>query len=99
MGADNWAACPRCLARARAKEARELAAVMQSYGNVPVAEFDAARASVKPAEPHMFTTFREDCEIYGAETGAVKVNYGGTCETCGLHLEFSETHPIDGIDA
>jgi hypothetical protein len=42
-------------------------------------------------------TFREDYEIYGAETGTVKVYYGGSCENCGLTLNFEHEHEIPGV--
>jgi hypothetical protein len=98
MSASNWAVCPRCLARAKAAEARKLAGVMASYGKVPVAEFDAARAAIEPVHPRDLAAFREDYEITGAEDGAVTVSYGGSCGTCGLSLSFSETRPIPGVD-
>lgn len=41
-------------------------------------------------------TFREDYEIYGAETGTVTVSYRGECQRCNLLLEFETTHPIPG---
>jgi hypothetical protein len=98
VGASNWAVCPRCLARAKAAEARKLAEVMASYGKIPVAEFDAARAAIEPVHPRDVATFREDYEITGAQDGAVVVSYAGGCETCGLSLSFGETRPIPGVD-
>lgn len=94
MSASNWAICPRCLARAREAEAAQLAAVMDSYGKVPVDEFDRARAEVKPVDPEDFRNFREDYEIYGAETGTVEVSYSGHCGTCGLGLDFTDKRPL-----
>lgn len=94
MSADNWAVCPRCLARAREAEAEQLAAVMASYGKVPVEEFDQARAAIKPVNPEDFRTFREDYEITGADECVVKVSYGGGCGKCGLGLRFTDEHPL-----
>ena len=94
VSADNWAICPRCVARARAAEAAQLAAVMDSYGKVPVEEFDRARAAIEPVHPGDYATFREDYEIYGAADGVVKVSYGGSCQVCGLDLSFSHEHPL-----
>lgn len=98
MSADNWAVCPRCMARARKAEADKLAEVMASYGTVPVAEFDAARAAIKPVRDQDYRTFREDYEIYGAEGGLVQVSYSGHCDVCGLSLDFKDEHPIPGVD-
>lgn len=98
MSASNWATCPRCLARAKKAEAGQLAAVMATYGKVPVEEFDQARAAIEPVREVDFATFREDCEIFGARTGTVTVSYGGSCGTCGLSLEFRDARPIEGVD-
>ena len=97
MSADNWAVCPRCVKQARAAEAKALAKVMASYGKVPVEEFDRARADVPTSDPEKFRTFREDYEIYGADDGDVVVDYGGSCTECGLHLTFTDHHPIPEI--
>lgn len=97
MSADNWAMCPRCTAIATAKfEARD-AAIQATYGTVPVNEFDAARnalADDRAAFDRRHATFREDYEIYGAETGVVTVSYSGSCTECRLELSFTEQHPI-----
>jgi len=39
-------------------------------------------------------TFREDYQIYGAETGTVTVEYLGECHSCGLTLEFKDQRAI-----
>jgi hypothetical protein len=97
MSADNWAQCPRCTSAGTAKlQARE-AAIQASYGVVPVADFDDARRALeadKAAFERRAPTFREDYEIYGADTGVVKVGYSGSCGECGLQLDFTEEHPI-----
>jgi hypothetical protein len=67
---------------------------MASYGKVPVAEFDRARAAVKPIDQQDYATFREDYEITGAKDGIVVVSYGGSCEVCGLELSFTDKHPL-----
>lgn len=94
MSASNWAICPRCLSRARKTEAEALAKVMASYGKVPLEEFDQARAKIETPNPADFATFREDYEIYGADDGAVKVDYSGGCQVCGLELSFTDEHPL-----
>lgn len=96
MGASNYAICMRCVARAREAEAAQLALLMADYGKIPIAEFDAARAAVKPVREQEFTTFREDYEIYGASDGTVIVDYYGGCGKCGLKLSFRDEHPIEG---
>ena len=98
MSADNWAVCPRCVTRAKKTEADQLAKVMATYGKIPVAEFDAARAAIKPVRDEDHRTFREDYEISGASDGDVTVDYSGGCSTCGLRLNFKEHHPIPGAE-
>lgn len=97
MSADNWAQCPRCTAVGEAKLQARDAAVRASYGKVPVAEFDNARRQLavdKASFERRDPTFREDYEIYGAETGSITVSYSGECRECGLRLSFTERHPI-----
>lgn len=79
--------------RLEARE-REVAAM---YGVASVEEFDAARADLELAKREGIReehdeTFREDYEIYGAQTGTVKVRYKGGCEVCGLSLSFEHEH-------
>lgn len=96
MSADNWAICPRCT-DLREKEIEKAQSDLDaSYGQVPLAEFDDMRATVrKMREASLRSTFREDYEIYGAEEGAVRVDYHGQCSTCGLSLKFQHEHALD----
>lgn len=98
MSADHWATCPRCLARAKKAEADQLAAVLATYGQVPVEEFDQARAAIKPVLVTDLKTFSESYEIYGAISGKVTVSYCGYCNSCGLCLQFEDVRPIEGVD-
>lgn len=96
MSADNWAICPRCIKQARAEHDAAVARVMESYGQIPVEDFDAARAALKDVNPEDYQTFREDYEFYGAEEGHVVASYHGACGKCGLSLEFKheeDLHP------
>ncbi len=91
MSADNWTNCPRCLDAAEKAHAAEIAAVMATYGTIPVEEFDAKRAAlptVTPAASEVYMTFREDYEIYDAETGEVRISYRGGCTKCSLACEI-----------
>lgn len=97
MSADNWAQCPRCISIGTAKLEERNAVIQSSYGIVPVADFDEARRTLeadRAAFERRDPTFREDYEIYGAETGTVTVSYSGFCSECGLKLKFTEDHPI-----
>lgn len=97
MSADNWTHCPRCTLRGTQRLEARAAEVKALYGTVFVEEFDAARKSLE-AERVKFGSrpenFREDYEIYGAETGTLTVSYAGSCQDCGLGLHFIDEHPI-----
>jgi hypothetical protein len=100
MSADNWAKCPRCVARAEKELAEREAEVSALYGEVPVDEFDLARVELtqdraKHDKDDAYRTFREDYEFYGAEDGEVVAVYAGSCKECGLKLNFRHVHPID----
>jgi hypothetical protein len=88
MSARNYSACPRCTARAKKKADAAMAALAE-------AGLDDGTLGItgRPARD----TFREDYEIYGADTGTVTVSYGGGCEECGLSVSFTERHPIPGV--
>ena len=98
MSADNWAQCPRCTANRQTAVGDLLVKAEQGYGVLPVTEFDELRQSAADLEGEsMESTFREDYEISGAETGEVAVSYNGSCARCGLSLKFEHFHPLDVI--
>lgn len=93
MSASSYAACPRCTARAAARAQELLDAAADAYGIAGPGEYaDMVAAASAAALPGR--TFREDYAVYGAETGTVTVSYGGSCEECGLALNFTSQHPI-----
>jgi hypothetical protein len=98
VSANNYAVCPRCTIRAAKKAAELMEEAEAAYGSVPAQEYAAmiTEASAAAVLPGNVYTFREDWEIYGAANGAVVVDYGGSCETCGLSLRFKDEHPIPG---
>jgi Na+-transporting NADH:ubiquinone oxidoreductase subunit NqrF len=89
MSASNWAECHGCTVKAQRKAEESLAAAQASYGKVSAEEYERLRSQaqelfqVKPEQ-----TFREDWEIYGAETGTVTVSYSGGCSKCGASASF-----------
>ena len=99
MSASNWAKCPRCQKALDGTVDIRARLITDGYGKVPVAEYTElqnrlAEAVVKAGVGSQ--TFREDYKIYGAETGVVKVSYGGSCQVCGLSLTFDSEHEIGG---
>lgn len=101
MSADNWTHCPRCTREGEQRIAELSQAITVLYGKVPIEQFDNSRKKLA-SEIAQFNirdeTFREDYEIYGAETGVVTVDYNGTCTECGLTLHFTYIQPIPGFE-
>lgn len=93
MSADNWDVCPKCVHEAIVAAEKAAAKVQALYGKVPVEEFDARRAALKPVNTSDYRTFREDYDI-GIDDGAVYVNYRGHCSVCGLKASVQENHPF-----
>lgn len=91
MSADNWAICPKCLRRAELRAAAARATVNSAYGTIPVEEWEARKAELVDVDPEEHRTFREDYEIYGAETGEITVSYAGRCTECGIGTEIRDT--------
>lgn len=96
MSADNWAACPVCLAKAREAVEAEQEKVRAAYGSLPIAEWDTLRAAapVFDADSSEHRTFREDYEVWGAEEGVVHYSYRGQCASCGACCKFEGSHPV-----
>lgn len=95
MSADNWAICPHCLKKAEADLAELFLKVAESYGQIPLPEFDALRQRADQGiDTAALRTFREDYEFYGAEDGIVIASYKGRCHVCGAHVEFKHEVPI-----
>lgn len=94
MSADNWAICPKCLAEAKASIDEQRAKVYATYGTVPIEEFDRLRDELPELRDENYRTFREDYEIYGADSGLLHVSYSGHCSECGLGLDFEDEKMI-----
>lgn len=100
MGADNYANCPRCQKALDGTVDLLARRIAEGYGKVSVAEWAdlqnrLAEAVVKAQAGSQ--TFREDYKIYGAADGDVVVGYSGRCSECGLHLTFTDHHPIPEV--
>ena len=88
MSASNWAKCPRCAARAAKAQEGMMAKLAEAGLNDGTFTLNVRVEG---------DTFREDYEIYGAEQGTIHVGYSGSCQTCGLHIDFSHEHEIPGV--
>lgn len=88
MSADNWAACPKCIAVAKGAADVKHAEVYAQYGKVSPEEFDRLRETLSAVDPEDFRTFREDYEFYGADEGELQVSYSGGCTECDLRVDL-----------
>lgn len=103
MSADNWTTCYACRTKRDSDIAEQIGKEQKrlehAYGAIPQDEYDALQAHVGATiaaigNSLLEKTFREDYEIYGAETGVVTVSYGGSCTVCGYGTSFEDQHPI-----
>jgi hypothetical protein len=98
MSADNWAVCPRCkLNEENAIKALDYR-IEKEYGKISIDDFLVLRNEAQQRReglPLQKATFREDYEIFGAEDGAIEINYSGSCKCCGLSMKFTDYRPMD----
>lgn len=99
MSADNWAVCPRCLHEAGQRLEALQEHVRAQYGKVPMEEWDEiSTALTEEVDEEKYQTFREDYEIFGAETGVLQIRYKGRCTFCGLGTEVKEQRQFWIVD-
>lgn len=97
MSADNWALCPRCVDNANTNQQELQSRVIEEYGKLPLTEWENLRKLANAGvDKEVFTTFREDYEIYGADTGTITINYSGTCTICGLSVQYDDSKRFYG---
>lgn len=101
MSANNYRLCPKC----RSVELRELDSfrnkVDQSYGKIPLEDFEKMRKEQKereekfsnPEEEKM--TLREDWEIRMDESGEFRLRYNCQCSQCGFSFEYQHSEQCD----
>ncbi len=105
MSADNWRACPACFRRAVEEFEEKRQAVMASYGQIPVEEFDAKRAAMgdPPSldewqETDERCVLREDYQIgiHANKDGSPEffVHYTASCQVCDLVHEFKHREAV-----
>ena len=90
MGADNWAICPKCLARERADRERKKQKAQEAYGKVPIEEFERLRM-IAGERIELSPTLREDYEIGTDSGGRFKVSYRAHCSICKLDIKCEYT--------
>jgi hypothetical protein len=99
MSASNWVVCPRCKRRHHAKVVAAIRVADEAYGKVSLEDWKKLVSEADALDtPFGQSTFREDYEIYGAETGEISVSYEGQCAVCRLSLSFTQSVPIEGIE-
>lgn len=104
MSADNWANCPRCIKLDQDEISEMRQNILDQYGKITVEAYEkllvqyheemknleSKHLEYQQSDYSKYSTFREDYEFYGAETGTLEISYSGQCTKCGLKLQFKE---------
>jgi hypothetical protein len=89
VSADNWAICPKCLAKAVAEKEAARKRADDAYGKLPAVEWrklaDEAAREIGPN-----TSLREDYWFSMGEGGQFEAKYRGDCQDCDFVFEFME---------
>ena len=94
MSADNWTKCPKCTLLALKKKQEEIAAVAESYGKVPLAEYEAAL--IKSREPTERTATLMECFEFVMDVGGgFSATYSARCDKCGFSHNFEHIEQIE----
>lgn len=96
MSATNWAVCPRCYDNLYLGTEKRNQEINSLYGKIPLEEFtklqkEAASPPSMQDLPESSYTFREDYEIYNAESGCLVIDYHGQCTKCNLRFVFNDS--------
>lgn len=97
MSANNWRQCPRCIARAAARQADKARAAERAYGSISRAAYEALWEEARKVEPvseHM----REDYQLGVYEGGEFGVTYRCECQDCGFTFAFEHAENVE-LDA
>ena len=93
MSADNWAVCPRCLAKA-VKAHMLLTGEIKGNETMSPDVKRLALSAIPDVDPEDYRTWREDYEFSGVTTGWITASYSGSCTECGLSADFTSLHDI-----
>lgn len=93
MSADNHSACPFCTKRCTEERDRLQERADLEYGQISRAEYAQLVRDIEAVEDEIEEldySFAEYYEIYGADTGTVTIDYGGSCRKCGASASFKQ---------
>lgn len=93
MSADNWADCPKCKAKALAKQQELYANADNSYGEVLVEEYLELKKKAETFFPHgdYSEVLREDYGLHIGDDGIFHVVYTADCSKCDFVFVFKES--------
>ena len=94
MSASNWNACPRCKATFDAERAAAIVQVAESYGKVPIEEYEKLREVASRERPAILG-LREDYELGINGHGVFFVHYNGECVECGFQYSYAHTEDVE----
>jgi hypothetical protein len=93
MSADNWTFCPRCREKHEKEWVEKVSIIEDLYGKIPAEEFISKREDLK-TKPELELTFREDYEIGLGKDGKFSISYGGFCQICKFHFDYSYSKQV-----
>ena len=95
MGADNWAACPKCKFKKENAVIEARLQVEKSYGKVTSDKFLSLINDISNKEnEEQEKTLREDYEIGMDEYGSFSINYRASCSECQFKYNYDYTVSI-----
>jgi len=93
MSADNWRACPNCLAKEQSKLDKIKARVSADYGKIPADEYLQLVAESKK-ELKLPDTLREDYEIGMYDEFDFYVSYSCSCSKCNYSFDYKHEENV-----
>jgi hypothetical protein len=91
MSVDNWAVCPKCLAKHESDMLSKKTEVAEAYGKVPRAEYERLSQELKEdQERDPDNTLRENFEFVNDNEGTLGIIYGAQCTMCSFSCKFEK---------
>ena len=99
MSADNWAICPRCLARTKMERMKRKQDLVDDYGKVPEEEYVVRRLAEVTADSRCTDsprcTLREDYSIDIDSKGKFTISYSCACSACQFSHRFQHSQQLE----
>lgn len=97
MSANNWATCPRCLAKSRDEIEKRAAQLDAQHGATPAKDWMAEVRKLDDMRKPIGEDLREDWELGVTRDGKFKVVYWCRCDKCDFAWQYRyETDVFNG---